>query len=78
MITIKLFGTLQSYYAGYEHSSGIELKIDSKLQVNGIIELLGLPVNQIGIVTIDGKLAKAQDFVSKNSEVKVFQPLTGG
>ena len=78
MITIKLFGTLRSYYSGYKHTSGIELKIDSKTEVKQVIKQLGLSATQVGIVTIDGKIARADDFIPENSEVKVFQPLAGG
>jgi len=77
-ITVKLFGTLRSHYPGYDPGTGIELELDSKTQVSRVIKELGLPVKQIGIVTINGKLSKAEDIVPDNSEIKVFQPLAGG
>lgn len=77
-ITVKLFGTLRSHCKGYKHVSGIELKTDSKISVSQVIEKIGLPASQVGIVTINGKLVKACDSVPENSEVKVFQPLAGG
>jgi len=77
-MTVKLFGTLRSHYPEYDHGAGIELESDSKIRVNQVIEELGLPVKQIGIVTINGNLSKAEDIVPDNSEVKVFQTLAGG
>ena len=77
-ITVKLFGTLGSHYQGYQHAHGIELDTDSNIRVKHLISLLKLPVKQIGIVTINGKLAKAEDIIPDIAEVKLFQPLAGG
>ena len=77
-ITIKLFGTLHSYCKGYKHTSGMNLETDSEIKVRQVIEQLEIPVSQIGIVTINGKLAKAEDTVLEGAEVKLFQPLAGG
>lgn len=77
-ITVKLFGTLGSHYQGYRHAHGIETSTDSNIRVKHLISLLELPVKQIGIVTINGKLAKAEDIIPDTAEVKIFQPLAGG
>ncbi len=77
-ITVKLFGTLGSHYQGYQHTHGIELNTDSSIRVKRLIKLLKLPVKQVGIVTINGKLAKAEDVIPDTAKVKVFQPLAGG
>ena len=77
-ITVKLFGTLRSYCKRYKHTSGIELETDSEIKVSQVIEQLKFPVSQVGIVTINGKLVKAEDTVPEGAEVKVFQPLAGG
>lgn len=77
-ITVKLFGTLGSHYQGYHHTHGIELDMDSSIRVKRLISLLKLSVKQIGIVTINGELAKAEDVIPDTAEVKIFQPLAGG
>ena len=77
-IFVKLFGTLGSHYQGYQHTHGIELNTDSIIRVKRLISLLKLPVKQIGIVTINGKLAKVEDIIPDTAEVKIFQPLAGG
>lgn len=77
-ITVKLFGTLGSHYPGYQHTHGIDMNTDSNIRIKHLISLLELPVKQIGIVTINGKLAKAEDIIPDTSEVKIFQPLAGG
>ncbi len=77
-IRVKLYGTIGSNYPGYEHSKGILQAIDPEMGVNALIDLLGLPAKKIGIVTINGKLATAEDSIPENAEVKFFHPLTGG
>lgn len=77
-IRVKLYGTLGSNYPGYEHSKGILQDIDPGTGVKALIDLLGLPAKKIGIVTINGNLAKAEDSIPANAEVKFFHPLAGG
>jgi len=77
-VKIKLYGTLGSHYPGYEHSKGIILEINPGIGVKALIDLLELPAKKIGIVTINGKLATAEDCIPENAEVRIFHPLAGG
>lgn len=77
-ISIRLYGTLGQYVAGYDHTKGISLNIESEIRVSDLIDRLGIPVKGVGIVSINGKLSKADDVLPADSQVKIFQPLAGG
>lgn len=77
-ISIKLYGTLGSYVAGYDHIKGISMPVENGTTVADLIDRLGIPVEGIGIVSINGTLSKSGDVLPENSQVKIFQPLAGG
>lgn len=77
-ICIKLYGTLGQYVEGYDHIKGISMTIESRASVADLIAQLGIPAEGVGIVTINAKLSKAGDKLLANSQVKIFQPISGG
>ncbi len=77
-ISIKLYGTLGRYVAGYDHIKGISMSVENGTTVADLIDRLGIPVEGIGIVSINGTLSKADDVLPEDSQVKIFQPLAGG
>ena len=77
-INIKLFGTLGSHCPGYEHSAGLQITVNESITVQRLVDHLALPAGHVGIVTINGKLVKADCKIPDGADVKVFQPLAGG
>ncbi len=77
-IYIKLYGTLGHSVAGYDHKKGIALTVECRTSVADLITRLGIPAEGVGIVTINGKLSKADDMLPADSQIKIFQPLAGG
>lgn len=77
-ISIRLYGTLGQYVAGYDHQKGISLTVKSGTRVEDLIDQLGIPAQGVGIVSVNGTLSKADDLLKGDSQVKIFQPLAGG
>ena len=77
-VRIKLLGTLPSHVAGSSPTSAATLDLPDNATVADVVEQLGIPPERIGIVTIDGKLARAADTVPADAEVKFFQKIAGG
>ena len=77
-VRINLYGTLPKYYSDYDLTSGVEKNIPEHTRVRDLIEIMGIPRAGIGMVVIDGKLAKAGDCITEGAEVKFFQPISGG
>ncbi len=75
---IKLLGTLPSHYSGSYSASGIEVNLPDNATVATVVETIGIPKERLGIVTINGRLAKAFDFIPEDAEVKFFQTIAGG
>ena len=77
-VRIKLYGTLRRYYSCYDTTLGIEMEIPDDMRVKDLNDILNIPRASIGMVAIDGKLAKAGDRITEGAEVKFFQPISGG
>ena len=77
-IRIKLYGTLSKSSPGYDHTTGIDMEIPDHTRIRDLLEKLNLPQASVGMVTMDGKLVKSDDSVRNGSEVKFFQPISGG
>lgn len=75
---IKLMGTLPSYFTGSYPASGIQVDLPDNASVAALVEILSLPKGHIGIVTINGKLVRADDSIPADAEVKFFQKIAGG
>lgn len=77
-VFVKLYGTLPNFYGGDYPPSGLDVNSRQGISVAELVQLVQLPRDQVAIVTINGRLAKAGDIVPESAEVKFFQPLNGG
>lgn len=77
-VRVRLFGTLPRYYPGNYPDSGLDVEIWKDISVAELVELVQLPQEHVAIVSINGRLAKANDTIPDNAEVKFFQSLSGG
>jgi sulfur carrier protein ThiS len=46
--------------------------------VADLIDQLGIPVGSVGIVSVDGQVARKADLLPDRATVKVFHPIFGG
>ena len=81
-VRIKLYGTLSKSCTGYDPTTGIEMEIPGDTRVGDFLDKLKpelvAPMASIGLVSMDETLVKAGDCVVDGSEVKFFQPISGG
>ena len=77
-VRIKLLGTLPSHYPGRYPASGIEADLPAEATVADAVAFVGIPAARLGIVTVDGMLAKSMDPIPQNATVKLFQKIAGG
>jgi hypothetical protein len=75
---VKLLGTLPAHYDGSYSAEGIELSLPEDATLIDVVERIGIPRERLGIITINGSLAKAPDAVPEGAEVKFFQKIAGG
>lgn len=77
-VRVKLLGTLPSSYRAPYPPGGLILDVPKGTTVAGLVDTLDIPREQVAIVTINGRLAKAEVQVTENAIVKFIQRLAGG
>lgn len=77
-VSVKLYGTLPNFYRGDYPPAGLEVDSWQGISVAELVQLVQLPRDQVAIVSINGRLARADDIVPESAEMKFFQPLNGG
>lgn len=77
-VRVKLYGTLSKACQGYDPATGIDLEVSEETRVRDVMEMVNVAAVSIGIVTINGKLVKADAKIIEGDEVKFFQPIAGG
>lgn len=75
---VKLLGTLPAHYDGSYSAAGIEVSLPEDATLTDVVKSIGIPHARLGIITINGRLAKAPDSVPEGAEVKIFQKIAGG
>lgn len=77
-VRIKLMGTLPAHFTGSYPASGIEVDLQMGATVGDVVAVVGIPVERLGMVTVNGRLAKGADTLPENAIVKLFQKIAGG
>jgi sulfur carrier protein ThiS len=77
-ITVKVYGTLTKYLPDYNHAKGLELEFPDPVDAAALIDHLGIPRSNVGMVSVNGQPASADDPFPDQAVVQVFQPIFGG
>ena len=72
-IEVELFGQLS---VGKQRKQ--TLNFDQPLEVREVAVLLGLNLEQIGLITMDGVQSELEDVISPDCRLCFFPPMSGG
>ena len=77
-ITVRLYGTLGNHIPGFDPLKELPLEIPEGATVGDLIDRLAIPREKVGIVSVDGSLAKASRPLAESNRVRIYRPLAGG
>lgn len=77
-VKVKLYGTLGKGVTGYDHASGLTVEVADGATIIELMAQLGIPLKKIGMVSLDGRLARKTAVLRSGMMVKVFHPIFGG
>jgi sulfur carrier protein ThiS len=77
-IRVRLFGTLSQHVSLYDHEKGLEVEVPDDADVAELLALLAIPKSEVGMVSVDGRLVRADEKLIAGKAVHLFQPLFGG
>lgn len=77
-VHIKLSTTLRQNVPGYDPVAGIALPLEAPATASEVALRLGLPLQDIKLVMINGRQASLDATVSSNDQIAFFPPVGGG
>jgi sulfur carrier protein ThiS len=75
-VNVRLFGTLEQNFPGYDFERGMEVEIPSGAKIKDLLTHLG--ISESWVVAVDGMIMKSDEALKAGSSVHVFQPVFGG
>ena len=77
-VRVKLYGTLNRRFPGYQHSEGVEVEIPDGARVKDLLALLEVSESPGAVVIAEGRVLKTGDKVQRGVSVSIFQAIGGG
>jgi molybdopterin converting factor small subunit len=72
-ITVKLHASLQN--GRFEEG---DLQVADPTPIRGLVQRLGIPAGQVGILVVNGRHARLDDLLAPEDTVSLFPPVGGG
>ena len=77
-ILVKLSTTLRDYVPGYDPEAGITLDAPEDATAADVARMVGLPLEEIKIVMVNGRHSEADDAMRDGDRVAFFPAVGGG
>ncbi len=77
-IQVRLYGMLGKDLSGHDPVKGLSLDIPEGSSVRELIEHLKIPRKKVGIISVDGSLAKDTRILQPGDFVCLYRPIFGG
>ncbi|MBW2613026.1 MAG: hypothetical protein JRD49_08230 [Deltaproteobacteria bacterium] len=77
-IRVRLYGTLGAGLAAHDPIKGLRLHLPEGSDVGDVIERLEIPRKKVGIISVDGSLAKDDSPLQNGNFVRLYRPIFGG
>ena len=77
-IRVRLYGTLKDDHVLAEDGEDFDVVLTEQATVSDLIRFLHVSPKKIGIITVNGNLAKSSQKLTHNDRVQMFQPIAGG
>ena len=77
-IKVTLFGILGQRFPGYHHEQGMDVEIPDGARVRDLLAHLKIRNSQNGVVSMEGRILRADDSLEGGAIVQIFQAVHGG
>ena len=77
-ITVKLFATLRPYLGEGLSGTPVEMEVSASTTLGKLSALLNLPMDQVKICFVNGRICELNEVLSDGDEVGIFPPIGGG
>lgn len=78
LVVVKLFATLAAYHRDSNPGVPFEVEIQENNSISDLVEKLNLPLNEVKLFFVNGRIQPATYQLRNNDEVGIFPPIGGG
>lgn len=75
-VGVRLFGDFRQYL--HETGGRANLDVDEGVSVRALLDRVGVPEVEVGLVSINGSLAPFETVLRDGDQIDVFSPIGGG
>jgi sulfur carrier protein ThiS len=77
-VHVNLFTGLDRYVSGYDLTRGLDWNLPEKARVRDLIQRLGIPLQAVTLIAVNGEVARGSARLSEGSRVDLFAAMGGG
>lgn len=77
-LNVKLYGTLSRSFDDYDHSSGLGVVLPEEASIHDLLVHLDLLSRRLGMIYMDGRPLNKNSQLKDETQIKIFQPISGG
>jgi sulfur carrier protein ThiS len=77
-IQVRLYGLLGKNVAGHDPLKGMRVEMPDGSTIKDLMTHLSIPRKKVGIISVDGDLAKETSTIQPGSFVRMYRPISGG
>ena len=77
-VKVRLFGTLGNKFPDHDPLNGFEIEIPANASIGDLLDQLDIPKSKIGLVSVQGRLVKADKTLKQGDFIRIFRPIFGG
>ncbi len=77
-VKVRLFGALGKSFPDHDPLNGFEVEIPKGANVGDLIDQLEISKSKIGLVSVQGRLAKADKTLKRGDFIRIYRPIFGG
>ena len=77
-IQVRLYGLLGKNVAGHDPLEGMKVEMPDGSTIKDLMTDLSIPRKKVGIISVDGGLAKDTSVMQPGNFVRLYRPIAGG
>lgn len=77
-IQVRLYGLLGKDVAGHDPLKGMTVQMPDGSTIKDLMAHLSIPRKKVGIISVDGGLAKDTRIMQPGNFVRLYRPISGG
>ena len=75
---VKLYGTLNRSFEGYDHLSGLDVCLPEKSSILDLLAYLNILPKRVGMILMNDKPVQKDTQLKNEAQIKILQPIAGG